>query len=237
MGPVCSGADVGRPEHLDETEPSDAPPIQRPGARTTTAGTVRRSSRSCWSSCSSRAVSSSRRVRYTWCRGADGAGRHVRSRWPTGATGDEVAGQLAEAGVIRCGGFVGNLLMQQSGRSAEIRAGTYDLTTGMTLGAALDVLTVAPVAVPTVEVTIPEGYRITQIADRRGVRPRGAGEAVHRPRDERRPVAARRICRRDVDGRGLPVPGDVPVREGRRDGEAVADTMLEQFATEARAWT
>jgi UPF0755 protein len=56
--------------------------------------------------------------------------------------------------------------LQQNGHGDAIRAGSYDLTTGMTLDAALRVLTTAPKAVPTVEITIPEGYRLTQIAAR-----------------------------------------------------------------------
>jgi UPF0755 protein len=103
---------------------------------------------------------------YAWCRSAGDTHHPVRFEVAQGATGDVVAGQLAEAGVTRCGGIVGNVLMAQSGRASEIRAGTYDLTTGMTLGEALDVLTAVPVPVPTLQVTIPEGYDLTQIADR-----------------------------------------------------------------------
>jgi UPF0755 protein len=172
--------------------------------------------------------------RYTWCRGGDGAGTPVTFEVAEGATGDEVAGQLAEAGVTRCGGFVGKLLMQQSGRGSEIRAGTYDLTTGMTLGAALDLLTVAPAAVPTVDVTIPEGYRITQIADRV---------------ESDLGISAKRFVDLAQSGDlSLPpyLPTGTPTSEGflfpktyefvKADltPSLVADRMLEQFATEAQ---
>jgi UPF0755 protein len=173
--------------------------------------------------------------RYTWCGGAEGAGTAVTVEVAEGATGDEVAGQLAEAGVTRCGGFVGELLMQRSGRASEIRAGTYDLTTGMTLGAALDVLTVAPVVVPTLDVTIPEGYRITQIADR------VASDLK---------VSAKRLTDLAMSGDlSLPpyLPKGTPTAEGflfpktyefaksEITPTLVADRMLEQFATEAQA--
>ena len=172
--------------------------------------------------------------RYTWCRGSDGAGSAVTFEVPEGATGDEVAGQLAEAGVTRCGGVVGKLLMQQSGRGSEIRAGTYDLTTGMTLAAALDVLTVAPVAAPTVDVTIPEGYRITQIADRV---------------ESDLGLPAKRFSDLALSG-GLSLPPYLPKGTPTAEGflfpktyefvkadltpSLVADRMLEQFETEAR---
>ena len=222
------------PDILDETEPSDAPPD-----RATRHEDHHRGHRAAvlalvlvFLLVAGGVVVAVRR--YTWCRGADGAGKQVTVEVAEGATGDEVAGQLAQAGVIRCGGFVGNLLMQQSGRAAEIRAGTYDLTTGMTLGAALDVLTVAPVAVPTVEVTIPEGYRITQIADRV---------------ESDLGVPARRFADLALSGElSLPpyLPKGTPTAEGflfpktfefvKADVTAklVADRMLEQFATEAQ---
>ena len=44
--------------------------------------------------------------------------------------------------------------------------GSFELTTGMTLDAALDVLTTPPPEVPTVELVIPQGFRLTQIAER-----------------------------------------------------------------------
>jgi UPF0755 protein len=48
----------------------------------------------------------------------------------------------------------------------KIRTGTYRLTTGMTLDAALEVLTTPPPKVRTVSLLIPEGFRLTQIAAR-----------------------------------------------------------------------
>ena len=78
----------------------------------------------------------------------------------------EVMEGLHDEGVIACGGFVGNLLLRGTGKADQIRAGSFDLTTGMTLDEALDVLTTPPPEVPTVELVIPEGFRLTQIAER-----------------------------------------------------------------------
>ena len=67
--------------------------------------------------------------------------------------------------MIPCAGFVGNLLLRGTGKADQIRAGSFELTTGMTLDAALEVLTTPPPEVPTVELVIPEGFRLTQIAE------------------------------------------------------------------------
>ena len=57
-------------------------------------------------------------------------------------------------------------LLRRSGVEGEFRAGTFELTTNMTPDAAFEVLTTPPEPVPTVRLTIPEGYRLTQIAER-----------------------------------------------------------------------
>jgi UPF0755 protein len=78
----------------------------------------------------------------------------------------DVMEDLHDRGVIPCGGFVGNLLLRGTGKADQIRTGSFELTTGMTLDSALDVLTTPPPEVPTVELVIPEGFRLTQIAER-----------------------------------------------------------------------
>ena len=104
---------------------------------------------------------------YTGCKeAAPGPQRPVTITVDDGATGEQVVEALHERGVIPCGGFVGNLLLRGTGKADQIRAGSFELTTGMTLDAALDVLTEPPPEVPTVELVIPEGFRLTQIADR-----------------------------------------------------------------------
>jgi UPF0755 protein len=61
---------------------------------------------------------------------------------------------------------VSRWLLARSGRADEVRAGIYELTTNMTPSEAFAVITEPPPAAPTVRLTIPEGYRLTQIADR-----------------------------------------------------------------------
>jgi len=103
---------------------------------------------------------------YHGCRNAPGGpGKDVSFTVPQGATADRVVADLAEAGLIKCGGFVGNLLMRGTGKASDIRAGTYTLRTGMTLDEVVAVLSAPQKAVPTVNVLIPPGYRLTQIAD------------------------------------------------------------------------
>ena len=101
---------------------------------------------------------------YRHCTSAGSDHRPVAFTVADGESGSEVVDRLAADGVIRCGGVVGRLMLQKNGSSDAIRAGTHQLTTGMTLDQAMAVLTTAPAGVPTVSITIPEGFRITQIA-------------------------------------------------------------------------
>jgi UPF0755 protein len=96
---------------------------------------------------------------------SEGAQRDVEFSVADGATAGDVVDELAAKDVIRCGGFVGNLLMRGTGKADQIRAGDYQLTTGMTLDEVMTVITTAPKKVPTTPVLIPPGYRLTQIAD------------------------------------------------------------------------
>ena len=76
-----------------------------------------------------------------------------------------VVDDLAQEGVISCGGFVGNLLLRGTGKADDIRAGDYRFATGLTLDEVMTILTTVPRRVPTVELTVLPGYRLTQIAD------------------------------------------------------------------------
>jgi UPF0755 protein len=103
---------------------------------------------------------------YLGCQRADpGPKEPVRFTVQDGTAAGQVVEQLAERGVISCGGFVGDLQLRRTGKADDIRAGDYRLTTGMTLDEVMVVLTTPPKAVPTVRLTIPPGYRLTQIAD------------------------------------------------------------------------
>ncbi len=95
-----------------------------------------------------------------------GPARGVEFTVAVGATGEQVAEALHAEGLVACGGFVGTALFKSTGKVEEVLAGSYTLTTGMTLDRILDVLTTPPLEVPTVRLTIPPGFRLTEIAER-----------------------------------------------------------------------
>ena len=100
-------------------------------------------------------------ARYQDCRTPpEATGEEVRLVVPPGATGEDVVTAMADEGLVRCGGFVGNLLLRGTGQATKIRTGEYDLTVGMTLEEMLTVLTTPPPKVPVFEVLFPEGLRI-----------------------------------------------------------------------------
>jgi UPF0755 protein len=102
---------------------------------------------------------------YRWCQGASGPRTPVTVEIPQGTPGSDVVGILSERDVIRCD-FVAKLIVRQRGLQGSFIAGTYDLTTNMELDSVLRILTTPPEPVETVQLTIPEGWRITQIAER-----------------------------------------------------------------------
>jgi UPF0755 protein len=61
---------------------------------------------------------------------------------------------------------VSKWLLRRSGKEDEFRAGTFELTTNMTPERAFAALTAPLPERPTARLTIPEGYRLTQIAER-----------------------------------------------------------------------
>jgi UPF0755 protein len=102
---------------------------------------------------------------YDWCKQASGPQRPVSIEIDEGASGAAIVDTLHDRGVIRCG-FVSKWLLRSSGKESDFRAGSFELSTNMTPDAAFDVLTRPQRSVPTVRLTIPEGYRLTQIAER-----------------------------------------------------------------------
>jgi UPF0755 protein len=168
---------------------------------------------------------------YESCQGAaDGPERDVTFTVEEGATAEHVVDGLASERVIPCGGFVGNLLMRGTGRSGEIRAGTYSLTTGMTLDEAVEALTTPPKQIPTADVLVPPGYRITQIAD-------AVEESLGIPADEflaradegkfDRPAALPADA--SLEGFLWPETYRIPKRD---DADAVIQRLLNQFSEE-----
>ncbi len=102
---------------------------------------------------------------YSWCKGASGPRTPVSFTIPEGSSGSEVADALHAKGVLRCG-LVSKYLLNSSGLSDSIRAGTFELATNMTPDEAFAAVTKRPESTPFVRFTIPEGWRLTQIAAR-----------------------------------------------------------------------
>ena len=171
---------------------------------------------------------------YRTCSGpAEGAKRPLTFTVEEGATGQEVVDELHERGVIPCGGFVGSLLLRGTGEADRIRAGEYQLTTGLSLEQAITILTTPPPEVPTVELVVPEGYRLTQIADEV---------------EDDLGIPARRFLAEVTSGRytlppylpesaespeGFLFPKSYEFVEKGLTARAVARRMLEQFGREA----
>ena len=102
---------------------------------------------------------------YSWCQGASGQREPLTFEVAEGMSGSQIVDELHARGVVRCG-LVTKWLLRRDGREGQLRAGSFELTTNMTPEEAFDVLTTPPEPVPTVRLTIPEGYRLTQIAER-----------------------------------------------------------------------
>lgn len=168
---------------------------------------------------------------YEGCKAsAEGPDRDVAFTVATGATAEQVVEDLAAENVIPCGGFVGNLLMRGTGKSGEIRAGSFSLMTGMTLDEAVEVLTTPPKKIPTVEVLIPPGYRVTQIAevveDSLGI---PAKEFLARADGARFQRPASLPAEASLEGFLWPETYRIPKRD---DADAVIQRLLDQFTQE-----
>jgi UPF0755 protein len=169
---------------------------------------------------------------YGRCRGASGPQDPVEITIPEGASGDQVLTILKDAGVIRCDGFVGSLLLRGTGEADAIRAGTHALTTNMTIQDAVDVLVTPPPEIPTVDITIPEGYRLTQIAERAkrdlGIPP-ARFLAVAQSGDHALPPY---LPKGTANVEGFLFPKTYEFAEGGATADALIQRMLDQFAQE-----
>ena len=92
------------------------------------------------------------------------AGLPVQVEIPDGAGTREIAEILAEKGVIDNAAMF-RLRARTGEIDGKLRSGTYDLATGMPYDAVVEKLLAGP-PIPYVTVTIPEGYRLDQIAAR-----------------------------------------------------------------------
>jgi UPF0755 protein len=172
---------------------------------------------------------------YRTCTGAaPGPERRVTFTVERGSSWSQAIDELHGEGVIPCGGFVGSLLLRGTGKDDEIlRAGEYELTTGMTLEDAVDVLTTPPPKVPTVELVIPEGYRLTQIAREVQRALKIPAERFLRELRSDRYVLPPYLPAEASSPEGFLFPKSYEfVKEGLT-ARKVAERLLEQFAVEA----
>lgn len=169
---------------------------------------------------------------YDWCQGASGPRRPVSFEVAEGTSGAGIVDGLHDRGVIRCG-IISKWLLRRSGREGDFRAGTFELTTNMTPDEAFDVLTEPFAPVATVRLTIPEGYRLTQIAER-------VREAIGIP--TRKFLAATEsgayslppYLPEDADSiEGFLFPETYQFVKGKTSADDVITRLLDQFGTEA----
>jgi UPF0755 protein len=171
---------------------------------------------------------------YDWCNGASGPKAPVTFHVAKGVSGGDVVDALHERGVLRCG-LVSEWLLRKSGNADAIRAGTYHLSTNMTPDAVFAALTEPPPAVPTVRLTIPEGYRLTQIAARvhdvLGIPARRFMKALQATDWSLPPYLPRDT--RSVEG--FLFPNTYEFAKHGTTADDVIQRLLDEFGTEARS--
>jgi UPF0755 protein len=100
---------------------------------------------------------------YLYATGASGPSQPITVEVPEGATAEDVGRILEEREVIRSA-LAFRVAAAATGLGESLQTGTYDLRTNMTLSEALDALEGGPL-VEIVDVTVPEGLEVTEIAD------------------------------------------------------------------------
>lgn len=169
---------------------------------------------------------------YRWCQTGSGEHRAVTLTIPRGASGSDVVSLLREHDVVRCG-LVSRFELKR--RDLTLQAGTYHLTTNMSLDRAFDALAAGPVAPPSLRLTIPEGWRLTQIAarvqDTMHISQAGFLEAANSGRFALEPYLP--AGSRTVEGFLFPNTYRFPIR-GVTASDVIRE-LLDQFRAEARS--
>lgn len=177
--------------------------------------------------------------RYRGCKEPPPAGASMTFEVPPGATGRDVAQALKDQGLVRCGGFIGNLLLRGTGKANGILAGSYALTVGMPLDQIVTVITTPPPAVPTVRLTVPEGLRIastfkgersisSEVQEQTGIRAGTFAELAESGR-----YALPPYLRKGVSAEGFLFPDTYQLVKKGLTADVVIRRMLQQFRTEA----
>jgi UPF0755 protein len=167
-------------------------------------------------------------------------GRTVSFTVQDGATGEDVVASLAEQGLIRCGGFVGNLLLRGSGMANTLRSGSYEIPVGTSFNDILAIVTAAPRSVKTIRLTVPEGLRIaatypnersiaTVVEEQTGVKADAFAKLA-----ESGKLALPPYLPKGRSAEGFLFPNTYQLVKRGLDAKTIADTMLEEFGTEAK---
>jgi UPF0755 protein len=159
-------------------------------------------------------------------------GRKVRVVIADGTSSQTIAQQLEEAGVIRSGLALRLFVQWRSlldGKRIPLQAGTYELPTNLTLSAVVEELQSAESQIKVIQVTIPEGWNLKQVA--RLMEEKGLFSAQ----------SFLQIADRAPNGRRSWLPDDSPNLEGFlfpdtyevvvgvSTPDTVIDTMLDRF--------
>ena len=168
-------------------------------------------------------------------------GRSVNFEVPEGATGQDVISALADQGLIRCGGFIGDMLLRSAGDPSGILAGTYKIPVGSSLEQILRIVTTPPKQVATARLTVPEGLRISSTY---------AGErSISSVVEQETGVSADEFAKAAENAK-LTLPPYLPAGPGAEgflfpdtyelvkkglDAKTIIHTMLDQFDKEAQS--
>lgn len=102
---------------------------------------------------------------FLYAMGGSGPSEQVEVVVPKGATAADVGGILEDAGVIRSA-LAFRVMASIRGSGSELKAGLYPMQTNMALAEVFELLELGPEDnAPTVTVTIPEGFRLEQVAE------------------------------------------------------------------------
>ncbi len=91
-------------------------------------------------------------------------GQDVTVVIPQGATSEQIARVLEDAGVVRRA-TVFRARLKLNGDGSQFKSGTYNMKTGSSYDTIVRVLEKGPAAAPTFDLTIPEGQRLEETAD------------------------------------------------------------------------
>lgn len=148
----------------------------------------------------------------------DGAGNEpVSVDIPQGSSASDIAGILADAGVVDSARLF-EWRLKLAGKSDDVQADSYTLAEGMSYGAAIDALTTGGGPAGPITVSIPEGYDRRQIADL--VLPEGVSSDEYLKLTEKAPpyFNPRRYGAKtdDLEGFLYPATYELPANEKQR---------------------